>query len=215
MIKKRILSFILIGVMSLFVSERGISASIEIEKQILEKFQIEFDRVKAFAESQKRPFASDVLMDFIETQMMKRWSAELTIRAIVGKKRWRVIKPKEKQELILAYENTMKRYLYETFQQYKGQKPVAEKVELHSNHKKGWLTVRLLIPNFSDVTLDLKIYNRDGEWLIYDFRYQGVSFVQLKALDYFLTLKINGAEGLINKLNKKNEQLYKSLESKP
>lgn len=187
---------------------------LSLESEIIKDFQQEFDLIENFAKNVEKPTKPEVLLRFIDEEMMRRWSAELTIRAIIGRKLWSGLESKEKQDLINAYRNTMRRYLFEVFLQYNGQKPLAERVELNSKGTKGWLTSKLVMKNFPDIVVDLKLYNQKNQWFIYDFRFQGISFIKLKQSEYQTILNEKGAIQLAKLLNDKNTEFFKALNQK-
>lgn len=183
----------------------------KLETEIIQEFQQEFDLIENFAKNVEKPTKAQVLLNFIDKEMMRRWSAELTIRAIIGRKLWSGLNADEKQGLIDAYADTMRRYLFEVFLKYNGQKPIAEKVQLNSKGTKGWLTSKLVIDNFPDIVVDLKLYHLKNQWVIYDFRFQGISFIKLKQSEYQAIVTEKGAFYLTQLLNDKNTEFFKAL----
>lgn len=152
-----------------------------------------------------------ILIDFVDQELLQVWSAKNTLRAMLGPKRWANIGPQEQTYLIKAYKNTIRRYLYEVLQQYKGQKAVVSELRLNPKGNKGWLTVVLESPNFPDLSVDLKIYKARSSWTVYDFSFQGISFVKMKR-DFFRNIfDENGAQGVIKVLKGKNSQFNQML----
>ncbi len=182
-----------------------------IENRLINEFQQEFDQIAEFAKNNPQPINYQVLTTFIEEKLMRRWSSELTIRAILGREIWKQIGESEQKELIYAYSNTMRRYLYETFKKYGGQRPVATKIQLNKKLNKGWLTANLILDNFPDLSVDLKIYSYKNQWYIYDFRFQGISFIKLKEREYRQYVKENGASALADQLNGKYQEFLNIL----
>ncbi len=196
----------------LMFANHSIASSENLEKQIIQEFQGEFNKIEAFAKSNPKPIKTDILMEFIDKELMSRWSAELTIRSILGKELWKSVEADKKQQLINAYYITMKRYLFESFQQYNGQKPLASKIQLNKKQNKGWLTAQLMIDNFPDIHLDLKIYFFKEQWVIYDFRFKGISFIKLKQNEYRNLVEEQGAQPLISLLEGKYQEFLKQLD---
>ncbi|NVJ68671.1 MAG: ABC transporter substrate-binding protein [Gammaproteobacteria bacterium] len=191
--------------------EDSVSTSNE---QIRQQFQAKFESIEAFLSKQPQPLkGSKALFEFIETDLMSVWSAELTIKAILGVKRWSSLNDEEKQALIDVYIKTMQRYLFETLQKYTGQTAHAEQVQLNSKNTKGWLTTKLVADNFPDINVDLKLYRKENQWLIYDFRFQGISFIKLKQLEYQTVIDNQGVNRLIDTLKQKNQEFIKALKA--
>ncbi len=174
-------------------------------------FQRKFESIEAFLSQKEVIIDSERLMEFVEQELMTVWSAELTIKAILGVKRWSRLKNEQKQQLIESYNHTMKRYLYEVMLKYEGQKAIAEKIQLNKKATKGWLTAKLLLKNFPDITIDLKLFHskaEKGKWLIYDFRFQGISFIKLKQSEYRTIVDEQGVLALIELLDHKNNEFF-------
>lgn len=196
------------------LSKQNQATELSLEQQVIEYFQLKFDEIEAFANSETKPIPVESLMTFIKAKLMSHWSSELTIKAIIGKKLWMELEVSAQQRLIEAYSRTMQRYLFETFKQYDGQKPIASKVAFNNKGNKGWLTVKLLLDNLPELKIDLKLYLHENQWVIYDFRFSGISFVKLKQSEYQALLQNHGVEFLIKDLNDKYSQFVSTLASK-
>ena len=153
-----------------------------------------------------------LLMNFVDTELLTVWSARNTIRAMLGAQRWSKLTPEQESELIAAYEQTMRRYLYEVMRQYQGQVATVESIRLNSKQNKGWLTVVLDSPSLPNLSIDLKIYKEESNWTIYDFSFQGISFVKMKQNYFQTTYDEKGLEGVLAELNSKNQEFNKKLQ---
>lgn len=153
----------------------------------------------------------DLLVNFVDRELLKVWSAKNTVRAMLGAKRWNQLSKTEAEQLIIAYENTIRRYLFEILEQYKDQLATVESVRLNAKGNKGWLRVTLQSQSLPDFNVDLKIYKESTVWTVYDFSFQGISFVKMKRGFFRNTFDQHGIEGVINQLNKKNQEFKKNL----
>lgn len=151
------------------------------------------------------------LMTFVDNDLLTVWSAKNTIRAMLGAQRWSQLSPEQEAQLIRAYEQTMRRYLYEVMSQYQGQVARVDSIRLNGKQNKGWLTVVLDSPSLPDLAIDLKIYKEDESWTIYDFSFQGISFVKMKQNYFQATFDQKGLEGVLADLNNKNQEFNKKL----
>ncbi|WP_251360165.1 phospholipid-binding protein MlaC [Kangiella sp. TOML190] len=197
-------------------ANRNLITSTSLE-QIKHDFQQQFFDIQRFLTENKRKMQQDpqVLLDFVDSDLMNVWSSKLTIRAMVGVKIWKKLSKTEREELTQAYRETMQRYLFETMQKFEGQQALVDGLQLTSKGNKGWLTAKLVLETFPDLTVDLKLYRPENHWLIYDFRFQGISFIKLKQHQYQSIINEHGVAALIQDFNDKNQVFRKSLSSEP
>jgi phospholipid transport system substrate-binding protein len=153
----------------------------------------------------------ELLVSFVDRELLKVWSAKNTVRAMLGVERWSQLSNTETEQLITAYENTIRRYLFEILEQYKDQLATVESVRLNTKGNKGWLRVTLESQSLPDFNVDLKIYKESTLWTVYDFSFQGISFVKMKRGFFRNTFDRHGVEGVIEQLNQKNQEFKQSL----
>lgn len=189
-------------------------ASASLDKQELKQFfQAKLDRINHFMQEnhEKSLQSPSILMTFVNTDLLTVWSAKNTIRAMLGAQRWSELTAEQESQLIEAYEQTMRRYLYEVMSQYQGQIATVDSVRLNGKQNKGWLTVVLDSPSLPDLSIDLKIYKEETSWTIYDFSFQGISFVKMKQNYFQTTFDQKGFEGVLADLNRKNQEFNEKL----
>lgn len=180
---------------------------------ITQYFSKKFNKINSFLSQnhEKAQNNPELLVGFVDSELLQVWSAKNTLRAMLGNKRWEQLSNAETEQLIVAYEETIRRYLYEVLQQYQDQIATVESVRLNSKGNKGWLRVKLessALPNFD---VDLKIYKDDDLWTVYDFSFQGISFVKMKRGFFRHTYDSEGLEGVIDTLNKKNHKFKQTV----
>ncbi|WP_228703647.1 MlaC/ttg2D family ABC transporter substrate-binding protein [Kangiella sediminilitoris] len=178
------------------------------KSEVTSYFEERLEVINIFLEKNHKKAVNDpqYLVQFVDKELLNVWSAKNTLRAMLGPKRWSSMKPKTQSKLVLTYQNTIRRYLYETLNQFKGQEATVVGLRLNPKGNKGWLSVSLETPNLPDLTIDLKIYKSKNTWTVYDFSFQGISFVKLKRVFFRQTFDQKGAEGLIKTLNHKNKK---------
>lgn len=183
------------------------------KSQILEYYNEHFHNIgEVLSKNQEVYRASpQALMEFVNAELMPNWSAELTIRAILGVDLWKTLSEEQKERLIEEYGQTMRRYIFETFAKYNGQTVKAEEVTMYSSGKKAWMTVAIDLEPLPSVPLDFKLYQVDNHWKIYDFRFQGVSFIKMKQSEYQQTLSEQGFEKILSLLKQKNDVFFEAL----
>ena len=190
-------------------------ASASLNQQNLKQFfQYKLDTINRFMQDNHQKALQDpsILMKFVDSDLLTVWSAKNTIRAMLGAQRWSQLTVEQESQLIKAYEQTMRRYLYEVMNQYQGQIAEVESVRLNSKQTKGWLTVVLDSPSLPDLSIDLKIYQEGTVWSIYDFSFQGISFVKMKQHFFQTTFDEKGLQGILVELNSKNQEFNRKLQ---
>ena len=130
---------------------------------------------------------------------------------MLGTSRWKQLTESEANTLIKTYENTIRRYLFEVLKQYQGQIATVESVRLNDKGNKGWLRVILESPSFPTLAVDLKIYKEKSNWTVYDFSFQGISFVKMKRGFFRDTFDGKGAEGVVSELREKNKEFNQGI----
>ncbi|ACV26332.1 MlaC/ttg2D family ABC transporter substrate-binding protein [Kangiella koreensis] len=189
-------------------------ASASLNQQNLKQFfQYKLDTINRFMQDNHQKALQDpsILMKFVDSDLLTVWSAKNTIRAMLGAQRWSQLTVEQESQLIKAYEQTMRRYLYEVMNQYQGQIAEVESIRLNDKQNKGWLTVVLETQSLPDISIDLKIYKEDTDWTIYDFSFQGISFVKMKQNYFQTTFDAKGFEGVLADLDSKNQKFNKKL----
>ncbi|MCW9028237.1 MAG: ABC transporter substrate-binding protein [Kangiella sp.] len=190
-------------------------ASASLNQQNLKQFfQYKLDTINRFMQDNHQKALQDpsILMKFVDSDLLTVWSAKNTIRAMLGAQRWSQLTVEQESQLIKAYEQTMRRYLYEVMNQYQGQIAEVESIRLNSKQTKGWLTVVLDSPSLPDLSIDLKIYQEGTVWSIYDFSFQGISFVKMKQHFFQTTFDEKGLQGILVELNSKNQEFNRKLQ---
>ncbi|NVK20935.1 MAG: ABC transporter substrate-binding protein [Kangiellaceae bacterium] len=209
---------------------QSVKASEKTHHQALKDYFVaKLNVINQFMAENHKKVASEpkLLIDFVDTELLTVWSAKNTVRAMLGAKRWSELDNSQQNQLVSAYEQTMRRYLFEVMSKYVGQVAVVERLQLNGKANKGWLTVLLELPKLPDVTIDLKIYKEGDKqefvvekggmdssqqfsnWSIYDFRFQGISFVKMKQSYFQNTYDERGFDALILDLYLKNQEFNK------
>lgn len=189
-------------------------ANASLDKQNLKQFfQHKLDTINHFMQEnhQKALQNPSSLMTFVDDELLTVWSAKNTIRAMLGAQRWSKLTTQQEAVLIKAYEQTMRRYLYEVMSRYQGQIATVHSIRLNDKQNKGWLTVVLESQSLPDISIDLKIYKEDSNWTIYDFSFQGISFIKMKQNYFQTTFDEKGFEGVLADLDSKNQEFNKKL----
>ncbi|GAA0198109.1 hypothetical protein GCM10009123_01700 [Kangiella japonica] len=183
------------------------------DEKIATEFNNKLNKINVFLEENHKQALQEpnLLIGFVNQELLEVWSARNTIRAMLGTSRWKQLTDSEANVLIKTYENTIRRYLFEVLQQYQGQKASVESVRLNDKGNKGWLRVRLESPSFPTLNVDLKIYKEQEQWTVYDFSFQGISFVKMKRGFFRDTFDKNGVVGVVAELREKNKEFNQAM----
>lgn len=183
------------------------------DEKIATEFNEKLNKINIFLEENHNKALQEpnLLIGFVNQELLEVWSARNTIRAMLGTSRWKQLTDSEANVLIKTYENTIRRYLFEVLQQYQGQTARVESVRLNDKGNKGWLRVRLESPSFPTLNVDLKIYKEQEQWTVYDFSFQGISFVKMKRGFFRDTFDKYGVEGVVAELMEKNKEFNQAM----
>ena len=144
------------------------------------------------------------LAKFVDESLLPTWSSKKTLKGLFGKSIWLKLSTDEQSQLVKAFNDTLQRYVQESFDDYDGQQFMFEGIKLNKKQTKGYLTIKLipnLMPSFN---IDLKIALIDNQWLIYDAMVQGVSYVSLKRNSYRKLFKDLNIKGVLAFIKAKN-----------
>ena len=183
------------------------------ETIINQQFQQQLQKTNQFLSQNQQLLKQDpkLLLEYVDKELLPYWSAEDTLRAMIGVERWKNLTASQQTELTHSYQHTMRRYLFEVTEKYQGQTLSVQKIQLNSKKTKGWLTLLIETPMFPSINVDLKIRQNVDIWTVYDFRFQGISFVKMKQTYFRTLLDEKGFDYLLNELNDKNQEFKKNL----
>jgi phospholipid transport system substrate-binding protein len=157
-------------------------------------------------QNQQQLFNNDSLLlaDFVDHNLLPLWFSEKTLKGLLGKSIWQSLTPANIVSLSDGFNNTLQRYVQESFHKYDGQVIVFESLKLNQNETRGLLSIEVqpnLLPSFN---IDFKIIKVEDNWLLYDAMFQGVGFIGLKKDSFRKQVATEGVNSLINSVNLKN-----------
>ena len=105
------------------------------------------------------------------------------------------------KELSRALEVTLIRYAFESLSFYGEQKLNVIDIKLNEQQTLAWLKINMDSPRFPDIHLDLLLKRTDHrEWRGVDFRFKGITYVNLKKNSYRQDFKDLNFQGLLRSL---------------
>jgi phospholipid transport system substrate-binding protein len=121
---------------------------------------------------------------------------------------WRKASDEEKEQFVDLFSQLIENTYIGKIESY-----TDEKVEYPGEKVKGRKAVvqTLIITSSADIPVDYKLYEKDGDWLVYDVIIEGVSLISNYRSSYQEIVKKEGFAGLLARMQDK----IKELESAP
>ena len=116
------------------------------------------------------------------------------------------------KELSKLLEMTLIRYAFESLPFYGEQKLNVIDIKVNKQQTFAWLKINMDSPRFPDIHLDLLLKRTDhNQWKGMDFRFKGITYINLKKNSYRQDFEDLKFQGLLRKLNDKNKVFFRDL----
>ena len=150
--------------------------------------------------------------NFLEDTFLDNWDFDATTRALIGNEIFNSLSSLEFKELSRVLEVTLIRYAFESLSFYGKQKLNVIDIKINDQQTLAWLKINMDSPRFPDIHLDL-LLKRTGydNWKAADFRFKGITYVNLKKNSYRQSFKEFKFLGLLEKLENKNKVFFQDL----
>ncbi len=150
--------------------------------------------------------------NFLEDTFLDNWDFDATTRALIGRDIFNSLSNLQFKELSRTVEVTLMRYAFESLSFYGGQKLNVINVELNEQQTLAWLKINMDSSRFPDIHLDLLLKrNFDSKWRGVDFRFKGITYVNLKKNSYRQDFENLKFQGLLRKLDNKNKVFFRDV----
>ena len=150
--------------------------------------------------------------NFLADTFLDNWDFDATTRALIGNEIFNSISLPQFKKLSKTLEVTLIRYAFESLSFYGKQKLNVIDIKVNEQQNLAWLKIYMDSPRFPDIHLDLLLKRTDdGQWKGADFRFKGITYVNLKKNSYRQDFKDFKFEGLLKKLGDKNKMFFKDL----
>ena len=150
--------------------------------------------------------------DFLKDTFLENWDFDATTKALVGGDIFNSLSNLQFKELSRVLEVTLIRYAFESLSFYGGQKLNVIDIRLNEQQTLAWLKINMDSPSFPDIHLDLLLKrNLHDQWRGVDFRFKGITYVNLKKSSYRQDFEDIKFKGLLRKLNDKNKLFFNNL----
>ena len=150
--------------------------------------------------------------NFLEDTFIDNWDFDATTRALIGGDIFNSLSNLQFKELSRVLEVTLIRYAFESLSFYGEQKLNVIDIKLNAQQTLAWLKINMDSPRFPDIHLDLLLKRTDDDqWKGADFRFKGITYVNLKKNSYRQDFKDSKFVGLLKKLDDKNKLFFENL----
>ena len=143
--------------------------------------------------------------------LQRRWDFDATTKALIGNEISNLLSETQFKELSRAFEVTLIRYAFEILPFYGEQKISVIDIKLNEKQTLAWLKINMESPSFPDIHLDLLLKRRDSKWKAVDFRFKGITYVNMKKNSYRQDFEELKLQGLLRKLDDKNKVFFRDL----
>ena len=149
---------------------------------------------------------------FLENTFLYNWDFDATTRALIGNDIFNSFSDIQFQELSRALQVTLIRYAFESLSLYSEQKLTVIDIRFNEQQTLAWLKINMTSPRFPDIHLDLLLKRTNSnQWKGVDFRFKGITYINLKKNSYRQDFEDLRFAGLLEKLDDKNELFFKEL----
>ena len=150
--------------------------------------------------------------NFLENTFLDNWDFDATTRALIGVDISNSLSSLQFKELSRVLEVTLIRYAFESLSFYREQKLNVVDIKVNEKQTLAWLKINMDSPRFPDIHLDLLLKRKDdGQWKGADFRFKGITYVNLKKTSYRQDFNDSDFVGLLQKLDDKNKLFFNDL----
>ena len=150
--------------------------------------------------------------NFLEDTFLDNWDFDATTRALIGGNIFNSLSNLQFKELSRVLEVTLIRYAFESLSFYGDQKLNVIDIQVNEQQTLAWLKINMDSPRFPDIHLDLLLKRTiDSQWRGVDFRFKGITYVNLKKNSYRQDFEDLEFKGLLRKLDDKNKFFFEDL----
>ncbi len=150
--------------------------------------------------------------NFLEDTFLNNWDFDATTRALIGSDIFNSLSNLQFKELSRVLEVTLIRYAFESLSLYGEQKLNVIDIKLNEQQTLAWLKINMHSPRFPDINLDLLLTRtEEDQWRGVDFRFKGITYINLKKNSYRQDFEDLRFKGLLGKLNEKNKLFFENL----
>ena len=149
---------------------------------------------------------------FLNENFLHYWDFDATTKALIGSEIFNSLSSLQFTELSRTVEVTLIRYAFESLSLYGEQRLNLINLKFNEQKTLAWLKINMDSPRFPDIHLDLLIKRTSAsQWRGVDFRFKGITYINLKKNSYRQDFKDFQIEGFLKKLDDKNRLFFRDL----
>jgi phospholipid transport system substrate-binding protein len=118
---------------------------------------------------------------------------------------WKDRTPAERQEFVQLFETLLENSYSGKIESYHNEKIVYLGESLDGNHAE--VKSKVVAPKGDEYSLDYRLINKGGKWMVYDVVIEGVSLVSNYRGQFNRIINNQGYPGLLKKLRAKSEEI--------
>ena len=154
----------------------------------------------------------NIYWDFLNETFIDNWDFDATTKALIGNKIFKSLSHLQFKDLSRTLEVTLIRYAFESLPYYGEQRLDVIDIKLNEQQTLAWLKISMESTSFPDIHLDLLLKRRDdNQWKGVDFRFKGITYVDMKKNSYRKDFEDLKFQGLLKKLADKNKTFFRDL----
>jgi len=178
------------------------SVTAEVKKAVDEVVKLVSD--KELKKSQNEKKKRKALRETIETIFDY---GEMTKRAIGG--HWKELSAPEKKEITGLFQTLLENSYANKIESYNNEKVIYLKEDTEDNYSE--VKTKILTAKRDEYSVDYRLMNKDGRWMVYDVVIEGVSLVSNYRTQFSKIINNQGFKELVKKLRAKNNVEIKPL----
>ena len=149
---------------------------------------------------------------FVNETLFENWNFDVTTKALLGNDIFNSLSEFQFKELSRALEMTLLRYAFESLSFYGEQRLNVIDIKLNEQQTLAWLKINMESRRFPDIHLDILLKRTDDDqWKGVDFRFKGITYVNMKKNSYRQDFEDLKFRGLLRKLDDKNKVFFRDL----
>ena len=150
--------------------------------------------------------------NFLKDTFLDNWDFDATTKALIGNEIFNSLSNLQFKKLSRVLEVTLIRYAFEGLSFYGEQKLNVIDIQVNEQQTLAWLKINMDSPRFPNIHLDLLLKRTiDNQWRGVDFRFKGITYVNLKKNSYRQDFEDIKLKGLLGKLDEKNKLFFENL----
>lgn len=188
---------VILAISALFLASQAFATPTEsVKKTVDEVVNIVSNKDMKKSETKRRQALKKSISNIFDYPEMAKRS--------LGK-HWNVRSPAEKKHFSELFATLLENSYAGKIESYNNEKIVYVKEIIEADHAE--IKSKVITAGRDEFTLDYRLMNHNGKWMVYDVVIEGVSLVSNYRSQFNKIITSNGYPALVKKLQSKNEEL--------